>query len=267
MQLSSPSQLDTLLYQLHTLSFFLSPSLLLYFCRIIAQFLCYKPRELDSQRSLSFFYATTVLLNLPSMWSHSTRGPAEGRALVLDFVGLCAFPISDFSVLLSHRCLAYSPSKLQLCCLDLFILCFQLLLTTIAYETSIYYSTDDPHAEGLALPHTSTFSIPSPNDGFTDSFFSSSQIKQATWSTNPLPLVMDLRFRSVLNHLRNSPRSLRTTQHESVLPLPNTTPFILPGMRMLLRAGRHVRNDQPSGVPRRTREMRIPGAIESTLDR
>ena len=173
--------------------------------------------------------------------------------------------VSNFGLqcLFSYRFLAYSPSRIQLCCLDLLILCLQLLLTTIAYETSIYNSTD-PNAEDLLLPDTSTtFSIPlfqSPSDGPTDSFFTSSQVKQAALSTNPLPLVMDLRFRLVLNHLRNPPRSPRTTRPGPVLPLPNT-------MRMLLRAGRQVRNDQPSGVPRGTREMRIPGAIEGTPDR
>lgn len=177
-------------------------------------------------------------------------------------------PNLGLQCLFSYRFLAYSPSKIQLCCLDLFILCFQLLLTTIAYETSTYHSNDDPSAEDPLLPDTSTtFSIPlfqSPNDGPTDSLFTSSQIKQATLSTNTLPLVMDLRFRLVLNHLRNPPRPSRTTRSASVLPLPNTTPFILPGMRMLSRAGRQVRNDPP---PRRTREMRIPGAIEGTPDR
>jgi len=45
-------QLDTLLFQLHTLSFFLSPSLLGFISRPVSQFQCSKPRDIDPSRSL-----------------------------------------------------------------------------------------------------------------------------------------------------------------------------------------------------------------------
>src|SRR5258708_18009165 len=116
------SKLDILLYQLHALSFFLSPSLFLSFCRLVAQFICSKPRELDAERALRFFYAVCLLLNLPSICIHSFRGVVEGRAIILDFIGMCMlflFPLAGIREIMVP--LAYSPSKFQLCCLDLFI--------------------------------------------------------------------------------------------------------------------------------------------------
>jgi len=81
-------QLDTLLYQLHTLSFFLSPSLWLFLLRIACQFQYSKPRELDSNRSLRFYFALVALLGVPSILSHLIYGASEGRALILDFIGI-----------------------------------------------------------------------------------------------------------------------------------------------------------------------------------
>lgn len=60
-------------------------------CRIIAQFQCSRPRELDSNRSLRFFYVLVVLLNLVGVVKHANYGVADGRALVLDFVGMCTW--------------------------------------------------------------------------------------------------------------------------------------------------------------------------------
>lgn len=91
---SSPSltnlyKLDTTLYQLHTLSFFLSPSLWGYLCRIFAQFQCSKPRDLDATRSLRFFFVIVFTLNLPSLWLHAFHRAGEGRSIILDFIGMC----------------------------------------------------------------------------------------------------------------------------------------------------------------------------------
>ena len=82
-------QLDTLLYQLHTLSFFLAPSIWIYVFRMVFQFQCSKPRELDSSRSLRFFFTMALFFNFPSLWIHLSRGPAEGRVIILDFIGMC----------------------------------------------------------------------------------------------------------------------------------------------------------------------------------
>lgn len=73
------------------MSFFLSPSLFLSFCKVTAQCICLKPREFDTGRALRFFYIICVLLNLPSICIHVTRGVVEGRAIILDFIGMCMF--------------------------------------------------------------------------------------------------------------------------------------------------------------------------------
>ncbi|KAF8743990.1 hypothetical protein AX14_013392 [Amanita brunnescens Koide BX004] len=115
--------LDTLLYQLHTLSFFLAPALLPLLARIAAQAHC-RPRP-DDAHSLRFYLALVLVLNVPSLWYHATRAPHDDRAVVLDFVGL-----------------AYVPSKLHLVSLDAFIIFLQSVLTCIAYETALSSEPD-----------------------------------------------------------------------------------------------------------------------------
>jgi hypothetical protein len=163
--------LDLLLYQLHTLSFFLSPSLSSYICRLIAQLQTSKPRDLDSTRSLRFFVLLVLLFNASSVWSHATKGAGEGKALVLDFIGL-----------------AQAPSRLQLLFLDAVIIFLQILLTTIAYETSL--SNDAPDSL-LSIPPTS--SLPS-----TD------RITRYP-PTDESPYVLDLHLVPILNRLKNPP--------------------------------------------------------------
>jgi hypothetical protein len=83
-----PYQFDALLYQLHVLSFFLSPSLWSLCCRILSQIQCTKPRTFDPNRSLRFWYLLIILLNATSFWHHAVEGAAVGKAVVLDFVGM-----------------------------------------------------------------------------------------------------------------------------------------------------------------------------------
>jgi hypothetical protein len=83
-------QLDSLVYQLHTLSFFLSPSIWIYLCRLVSQFQYSKPRELDPNGSLHFFYGMVLLFNVPAIWYHLAWGAVEGRVVILDFIGMCA---------------------------------------------------------------------------------------------------------------------------------------------------------------------------------
>ncbi len=174
-------------------------------------------------------------------------------------------------VILSHSYIAYSPSKLQLCCLDFFILFLQLLLVTIAYETSTYGTNEDPNAEDILLPESPiTLSIPlfqvrddlSPE---TPTSLLPSQPKSVTSFTNVPPFVLDLRLKPIITHLRNPP-PLRMTSLQSGLPLPNTTPFTLPGMNMLLRAGRQRRNAAVAAASI-GREMRIPGSMVASPNR
>ena len=98
--ISSPSemcsldQLDNLIFQLYTLSFFLSPTLLPLLCRVASQFVFYKPRELDPKLSLRVWFLLLFVSNVPSFWFHIRDGATESRAVILDFVGLGEFPCS-----------------------------------------------------------------------------------------------------------------------------------------------------------------------------
>jgi len=255
--------LDALLYQLHTLSFFLCPSIWLYICRIISQFHCSRPRELDSSRSLRFFYAMTLFLNAPNLWNHSVRGATEGRAIILDFIGM-----------------SYLPSKLQLFTLDLSIIVLQLLLMTIAYETSICYGGPEADAEDRLLPDNHpTFSIPLFQASLNSSAHPASLQPSPTTPTDSkmeivshghdLPLIIDLRFNSILTHLRHPPPlppPPRTINSENVLPLPNTTAWPFPGMGILMRAGRQIRESGTGSGGReavtRAGEARFPGGMD-----
>ncbi|KAF8161149.1 hypothetical protein B0H34DRAFT_795981 [Crassisporium funariophilum] len=249
--------LDTLLYQLHTLSFFLSPSIWLYICRIISQFQCSKPRELDPSRSLRFFFTMVLFLNLPSIWNHS-QGAAEGRVIILDFIGM-----------------SYVPSKFQLLSLDILIITLQFLLTIIAYETSVYYNNEDEEPQDMLLPTPPpTLSIPLFQSSITaaqDSPRISDNLIQSKTEalTNTLSLVVDLRFNAIMTHLRHPPPPPRNAGTDPVLPLPNTTPWPLPaGVRMLMRASRQMRE---AGQGRATTtpagegagEGRVPGAMDT----
>ncbi|KAF9475776.1 hypothetical protein BDN70DRAFT_864359 [Pholiota conissans] len=239
--------LDSLLYQLHTLSFFLSPSIWIYTCRMLSQFQYSKPRELDPTRSLRFFYAMVLLFNLPCLWYHYFKEAGEGRIIVLDFIGM-----------------SYSPSETQLCFLDIIIITLQLLLTTIAYETSVYYDNDESESLDLLLPGLETsLSIPlfqSPIERTTDS----SQPKtNSMFNVHDIPLVVDLHLDSIMTHFRQPP-SLRRANSERVLSVPTTTQWF-PGM--LIRTTRRLREAAGvNGRPPMGSGGRIPGALDNGTD-
>ncbi|KAF8200758.1 hypothetical protein BJ912DRAFT_947081 [Pholiota molesta] len=242
--------LDSLLYQLHTLSFFLSPSLWIYAGRVLSQFQYSKPRELDPTRSLLFFYTMVLLFNVPSLWYHFIKEAVEGRIIILDFIGM-----------------SYSPSKIQLCTLDLFIIALQLLLTTIAYETSVYYDNDDADPHDLLLPSLATpLPLPLFQSPIESSPSSTHPKAISTFDTHDTPLVIDLHFDSIMTHLRQPPPPPRRTNPDRV-SVPNTTQWV-PGMWM--RTTRRIRDatrtvGRPPIVPggRVSREGRIPGALDS----
>lgn len=162
---------------------------------------------------------------------------------------------------------AYSPSKIQICTLDLFIIALQLLLTTIAYETSVYYDNDDADPQDLLLPGLAT---PLPLPLFQSPIESSPSLTHpkaiSTFDTHDTPLVIDLHFDSIMTHLRQPPPPPRTTNPDRV-SVPNTTQWV-PGMWM--RTTRRIRDaartaGRPPIVPggRVSREGRIPGALNS----
>jgi len=231
--------LDTLLYQLHTLSFFLSPSIWIYTVRILSQFQYSKPRELDPSRSLRFFYSMVLLFNLPSLWKHSARAEGGGRAIILDFIGM-----------------SYTPTRPQLFLLDVFIIFLQLLLTTIAYEASVYYASEEVDPKDVLLPEMSRLlSIPffqsqlgTPIEPKSPTLLSMQSPRQETCKSETYnsPLVIDLRFNSIITHLRHPPHPpARPTNTEPILPLQNAAPWPLPGMAMWLRASRQIPDTGP----------------------
>lgn len=86
---SEKSQLDSLLYELHTLSFLLAPSLLILLCRCATQFQFARARDIDSRRGLSFWLILVVLVNAGGVWAHASSGAGDyTKGVVLDFVGM-----------------------------------------------------------------------------------------------------------------------------------------------------------------------------------
>ena len=156
--------------------------------------------------------------------------------------------------------------------LDLLIVILQLLLITIAYETSVYYNNEAEDPEDILLPSTPTLSIPlfqSSLDTSSDSAPFSPSLPSKTMSpTNAVPIVVDFRFTAIMRHFRHPPPPSRSTVVDPVLPLPNTTPWPLPaGMRMLMRASRQIRDVGGAGTSTGPpvnggREATVPGAID-----
>lgn len=196
--------LDHLIFQLYCLSFFLAPALLPLLCRIFSHY-----READSKLSLRAWFILLCLSNLPSFWSHVRDGAAEGRAIVLDFVGM-----------------GYVPSKLHLLLLDVFIVLLQMVLTTISYEKSLQSSSPSAIADtSLSAPTAATASQPST---------SSSEEEMPKHRRHEPVWIVDLHIRHIISRLRE-PAPQRSEAH-SILPLPNTTPLFIPlHLRAIMR--------------------------------
>ena len=202
-------------------------------------------------------------------------GLRKGKLLFLISSGCVRRYLTLLIWILTFLLTAYLPSKFQLLTLDLLIIILQLLLITIAYETSVYYNNKADDPEDILLPSTpvpSTLSIPlfqSSLDTSSDSAPFSPSLPSKTMSpTNAVPIVVDLRFTAIMRHFRHPPPPSRSTVVDPVLPLPNTTPWPLPaGMRMLMRASRQIRDVGGAGTstgPPFTggREVTVPGAID-----
>ncbi|CCM03590.1 uncharacterized protein FIBRA_05727 [Fibroporia radiculosa] len=254
--LTSHSQLESLLYQLHALSFLLSPSIWIYLCRVISQFHFARPRNIDSGRSLRFWFGLVVLFNVGALWSHTQEGAAQGRSIILDFIGM-----------------AHAPSRLQLVSLDFTIIFLNMLLTTIAFETSLSAAvppdTPDPL---LPLPATPISPLLATS---TDSMVKGPE---------PIHLgsqyIIDLRPSILWNRLRHppTPPPTRESALNELLPLPNTTaPWrISRSLQVILRARQQLvtraRATETGTEPVQTAEdgtgdrQDIPGALESESD-
>ena len=199
-------------------------------------------------------------------------GLRKGKSLFLISLGCVRPDLTLLISILTFLLTAYLPSKLQLLTLDMLIVILQLLLITIAYETSVYYDNEAENPEDILLPSTpvpSALSIPlfqSSFDTSSDSTPFSPRLPSKTMSpSNAVPTVVDLRFTTIMRHFRHPPPPSRSTVVDPVLPLPNTTPWPLPaGMRMLMRASRQIRDvGAPTGPPvNGGREAAVPGAID-----
>ncbi|KAF9501549.1 hypothetical protein BDN71DRAFT_1439178 [Pleurotus eryngii] len=242
---------DALLFQLFVLSYFMSPSLWSLLLRIVYQFQCTRPKDFESSRSLRFCFLGAIFFNASSVWHHARDGASEGRAIILDFVGM-----------------SFTPSKLQLLSLDFFIIFLQLVLANIAYEQHLCETEGE---EDVLLPLQ-----PPPSPISTEATYLSptDDPKCAAPPIPQSPYVLDLRLSSTMTRLRHP--SPRRNNADNMLPLPNTTswpPLPLPASFQVLmrstarvrRAGRQTRNrDGPIGDTPETnsREGRMPGALD-----
>lgn len=195
--------LDHLIFQLYCLSFFLAPALLPLFFRVFSHY-----REANCKLSLRAWFILLCLSNLPSFWSHARDGAAEGRAIVLDFVGM-----------------GYVPSKLHLLLLDVFIVVLQMVLATISHEKSLHASSPSASPDTL-LPTPMASTLPLP--------FTSSEEDVPKNGGHEPAWVVDLRIRHIISRLRE-PAPSRSEAY-SMLPLPNTTPLPIPlHLRAIMR--------------------------------
>ncbi|KAG5648498.1 hypothetical protein DXG03_003109 [Asterophora parasitica] len=164
--------------------------------------------------------------------------------------------------------MGYVPSRLQLLGLDFLIIFLQLILATIAYETSFLQHGNDTDTPDMLLPIPDSLLSPTPSPLFTSlpSTTLPTAMSQHTKSYPPnstSPYVVDLRLSPIIERLRNPPPPPQASNSDASLPLPNTTPWPLPtGMRMLLRASAQMRRETGEGTPGSTR---IPGSL-STRD-
>ncbi|KZT72057.1 hypothetical protein DAEQUDRAFT_809332 [Daedalea quercina L-15889] len=203
--------LSTLLYQLHVLSFLLSPAIWVLLARILSNFHLSAPRDLDPTRTLRFWFILIIIFNWGALWNHAKEGAEQGRSVVLDFIGL-----------------SYEPSKVHLLALDFFIIFLSMVLTTIAYEAS-YAADMPPDTVDSLLPLPTSSSSLLPLDAHE-------QVKTA--------YAIDLRLSTIVERLRHPPPPPppRNASRNDLLPMPNITSLRLPtGLQMLLRARQQQR--------------------------
>lgn len=170
-----------------------------------------------------------------------------------------------------ERHLAYTPTKLHLLSIDFAIIVLNTILTTIAYETSLYSAlpTDAPDPL-LPLPPPSTPSTPILFSADDDEDESPKEP-----SIPESPYVLDLRLSHIVHRLRHPapPPPERELTTEDLLPLPNTTPWQFSNtLQILMQARARARQRARSEADaRRTQaageegERRtVPGGLDST---
>jgi hypothetical protein len=165
--------------------------------------------------------------------------------------------------------LGFTPSKLHLLMLDFATIIINMVLVTIAYETSLQSAmptgTVDPL---LPIPPQSPLATPLLSNEDSD--------KIGRLLSEP-PYVLDLSLNHIIHRLRSpapSPPEQRLSS-EDLIPLPNTTPWQLTStLRILMRMRAQVRQrtrTEAEGQRSRDGEDRdasegrtIPGGLDST---
>jgi len=233
--------LDTLLYQLHVLSFLLAPSIVALFVRGAGQFQLSHPREFGPQRTLRFRFILIGMFNASSIWNHIYVGAPDGRTAVLDFVGM-----------------GFTPSRMQLLLLDLLIITLSVIVTTIAYEAT-YARAVTNAAIRATLDLT-----PSNAHAYTDPL--------APVPEEGTDIVLDFRSALLLRHVHQPP-----SPPPEDTQLPNGA-AVVEGLRMLLQAQRALRERQEarqnplvedargSDAQGEERDRRVPGGMDPLED-
>ncbi|KAI0051794.1 hypothetical protein FA95DRAFT_1554048 [Auriscalpium vulgare] len=242
--------LETLLYQLHVVSYFMAPSVLSLLTRCAAQFQLSKPRDFDAKRSLRFWFLLILIFNFGSLWNHAVQGAPEGRSIVLDFVGM-----------------AFTPSRLQLLLLDFTIVFLSIVIATIAYETSYTLAAagNSIHDPLLTTPFPNTSDMPS----------TSLPLVAKAPVMSPDTIIIDLRWSLLLRHIRSPPPPPPEVD-AALLPMPNTTSAtarLSEGMRILMQARAGLRARMPVQAPppptgdggdTARNQRRVPGGMEDS---
>jgi len=242
--------LDSFCYQLHILSFFYAPLVWVMICRLIVQSQISQPRHPAFPRSLMLHFGSILLFNTSAIYFHATQGAVQGRAVMLDFIGL-----------------AFEPSATRLLLLDTFIIVMQMLLATIAYETSL--------ARERARNENSASNPTSPSTASTHDEYNNNNNKTPPEEEDPY--VLDLPFATVITRLRHHDIPPPRRRVDGLLPLPSTAANRWPlpaGLGALMRArvemtrqrvasfGNEIVRDE-MGM---NGEGRIPGTIEEGDD-
>jgi hypothetical protein len=163
------------------------------------------------------------------------------------------------------------PTKLQLLFLDFLIMCLQIVLVTIAYETS--FSKEHPSNPDVLLPAPTNSAITKATPGSSRPSASRSAqledmlplIRESNTSDSfdfpneevISPYIIDLRFSVIMSRLRHPPSPASSDVNRESLPMPNTTPHFDPSRPIgwLLRA-RATREEMRARTESRARESR-----------
>lgn len=152
------------------------------------------------------------------------------------------------------------PSKFQLVFLDIFIIFLEMVLTTIAYETSLSAATSatDTTDTLLYIPRS-----PDPQSSPS----TSSKVQEPKIAPY---YALDLQFGTIIKRLRGpAPAATREADRDELLPLPNTVPAELrESLRVLLRARADLRARAnppapPQARPAESTTRTVPGAMDN----